>query len=227
MELSRRYVAALRKHLKQGPGATLRPALGLGRQALSLGLDTLELARLHERSVAALDLALSQDGFTKRAEAFFAEALTPIVETHRAALESKLELNRLTGTLKRRTQQLAATNRQLRRDIARRKNVEAALKKSGAHYSRLLQESLQLQQSLRQLTHQVLQTQEDERKKISCELQDEIAQTLLGINVRMLSLKQEARNNTKGLKNEIASTQRLVVKSARSVRRVAREFSKA
>jgi hypothetical protein len=40
-------------------------------------------------------------------------------------------------------------------------------------------------------------------------------------------LKQEARNNTKGLKNEIASTQRLVVKSAQSVRRAAREFKKA
>jgi hypothetical protein len=47
---------------------------------------------------------------------------------------------------------------------------------------------------------------------------------LLGINVRLLSLKREARRNTKGFKNEIASTQRLVVKSAESVRRVAREF---
>jgi len=37
-------------------------------------------------------------------------------------------------------------------------------------------------------------------------------------------LKQEARNNTKGFKNEIASTQQLVLKSAKSVRRVARGF---
>jgi len=74
------------------------------------------------------------------------------------------------------------------------------------------------------LTHEVLTAQEDERKEISRELQDEIAQTLLGINVRLLSLKQEARTNTKGLKNEIASTQKLVLESAKSVRRVAREF---
>jgi len=46
----------------------------------------------------------------------------------------------------------------------------------------------------------------------------------LGINVRLLTLKQEARSNTKDLKNEIASTQQLVLKSAKSVRRVAREF---
>ena len=60
--------------------------------------------------------------------------------------------------------------------------------------------------------------QEHERKKISLELQDEIAQTLLGINVRLLTLKQHARNNTNGFKQEIASTQALVVQSAKSVR---------
>jgi signal transduction histidine kinase len=174
-----------------------------------------------------LEASNGKNGISKKAEGFFSEALTPIVETHRAALQSKIELNRLTETLNRRTLELAATNRQLQRGIARRKSVESALKKSGAHYTKLLKESLQLQESLRQLTRQVLASQEDERKKFSCELQDEIAQTLLGINVRLLSLKQEARSNTKGLKNEIASTQRLVVKSARSVRRVARQFGKA
>ena len=137
---------------------------------------------------------------------------------------AKCNLNRLNETLGRRTAELAATNRQLQRGIVRRKSVEAALKKSGVHYTKLLKDSLQLQEGLRQLTHQVLAAQEDERRKISRELQDEIAQTLLGINVRLLTLKQEARTNTKGLKNEIASTQRLVLKSARSVRRVANKL---
>jgi signal transduction histidine kinase len=227
IKLSRRYVTVLRKHLKKGPRTDLRPALGLGRRALELGLETLELARIHERAVATLEAASGKNGISKQAEIFFSEALTPIVETHRAALQSKMELNRLTERLNRRTLELAATNRQLQRGISRRKSVEDALKKSGEHYTKLLKDSLQLQEGLRQLTHQVLASQEDERKKISCELQDEIAQTLLGINVRLLSLKQEARTNTKGLKKEIASTQRLVVKSARSVRRVARQFGKA
>ena len=81
-----------------------------------------------------------------------------------------------------------------------------------------------MQKRLRHLTHQVMAAQEDERKKISQELQDEIAQTLLGINVRLLSLKQEARNNTTGFKNTIAHTQRLVAKSALSVRQVGRKI---
>ncbi len=224
--LAQRYVTALRAHLQPGPRMGLRPALELGRQAVGFGVETLELARIHERALDRLKLTQSKDGLIQRAEVFFAEALAPIVATHRAARQSKTDLNRLRETLDRRTQELAVTNRQLKRGILRRKSVEAALKKSGVHYTRLLKDSLHLQEGLRQLTHQVLVAQEEERKKISLELQDEIAQTLLGINVRLLSLKQESRMNTKGLKLEIASTQRLVAQSAQSVRRVAREFRK-
>lgn len=227
ISLSHRYVTALRKHLKQRSRGSLQPALNLGRQAVVLGLETLELARIHENALGILELSSGQINQRKRAELFFTEALTPIVEIHRTALKSKLDLNQLNATLRQRTLELAVTNRLLQRGVIRRKSLEAAFKKNGRHYSRLLKESLQLQEGLRQLTHRLLAAQETERKKISTGLQDEIAQTLLGINVRLLNLKQEARTNTKGLKNEIASTQRLVIKSARSVRRVAREFRKA
>ena len=219
-----RYVTALRHHLQQGPRAGLQPALALGRRALVLRLETLELARLHERAVTTLELTRSKATEMKRAEMFFGEALTPIVETHRAARQSKLDLIRLNETLSRRTAELAATNRQLQRGVTRRKTVEAALKKSGENYSKLLKESLSLQEGLRQLTHQVLTAQEEEQKKISRELQDEIAQTLLGVNVRLVSLKRESKLNTAGLKNEIANTERLVAKSAKSVRRAAHRF---
>ena len=225
--LSQRYVAALGKHLKQGPQASLQPALELGRQAVALGLETLELARIHELALATLELSNIKNGFTKLAGIFFAEANIPIEETHRAARQGNVHLNRLKERLDQRTEELAVSNRQLQRGVTRRKVMEDAFEKSGRHHKKCLEESLQLQKRLRQLTHRVLETQEDERKSISRELQDEIAQTLLGINVRLLSLKQEARNNTKGLKDDIASTQRLVARSAKSVRRVAREFKNA
>ena len=224
--LSERYVAALRRHLKPGLCTSLQPALRLGRQAVVLGLETLELARIHEQALVILELSKSKNRQLKRAEIFFHEAITPIVETHRAARQRKIDLHRLNETLIRRTLELSTTNRRLLRSIVRRKSVEAALKKSGIHYTKLLKDSLQLQQGLRQLTHQAQAAQEEERKKMSVELQDEIAQTLLGINVRLLTLKSEARSNTQGMKNEIASTQRLVVKSANSVRQSAREFRK-
>lgn len=224
--LSQRYVAALRKHLKPGrrvisPNGT---ALSLGREAVVLGLETLELALLHERALVSLALPKSKRGLIKRAEVFFTEANTPIEETHRVARQTKVHLSRLKETLGQRTLELAATNRQLQRGVARRKAMEDEFAKSGKHHQKCLEESLQLQKRLRQLTHRVLAAQEADRQRISTELQDEIAQTLLGINVRLLSLKQEARSNSKGLKNDIASTQRLVVKSVQSVRRVAREF---
>jgi signal transduction histidine kinase len=222
--LRARYAAALRAHLQAGLGAEMQAALRLGGQAVALGLETLEMARVHEQALVTLGVSGRGNGLIQRAEIFFTEAITPIVETHRAARQNKTDLRRLNGTLNRRTLELASTNRQLKRGILRRKSVEAALKKSGKHYAKLLKDSLQLEEGLRQLTHQVLAAQEEERAKISRELQDEIAQTLLGINVRLLSLKQEARVNTRGLKSEIASTRRLVETSAQSVRRAAQQF---
>ena len=43
------------------------------------------------------------------------------------------------------------------------------------------------------LRRDAVAAQEDDRKMISHELQNEIAQTLLGINVRLLTLQKEAR----------------------------------
>lgn len=63
-----------------------------------------------------------------------------------------------------------------------------------------------------------------ERGEISRELHDEIAQILLRINVRLLTLKKAATLNTKDLIKEIASTQRLVEESVKNINRFAREF---
>jgi hypothetical protein len=52
--------------------------------------------------------------------------------------------------------------------------------------------------------------------KMSHQLHDEIVQRLLGIDVRLVTLKQAAAVNTKDPKKEIASTQRLVEKSGKT-----------
>ena len=119
---------------------------------------------------------------------------------------------------------LAASKRSLKQGIAQRKTMEAALKKSGEHYKALLEESLALEEHLRHLTHGIMSAQEAERKHISHELRDEIAQTLLGINVRLLTLKKAAKGNRAKLKKEIANTQRLVQESVRSINQFAREL---
>jgi signal transduction histidine kinase len=222
--LSQRYLTALEKHLKQGPQSGLQPALRMGREAVAIGLETLDLARIHEQALAALELSDVKNGFTKLAGLFFTEANTLIEETHRAARQTKVHLSRVITKLGQRTEELAASNRQLQQGVVRRKVMEDDFARRGKRHQKSLDESLELQKRLRQLTHQVIAAQESERKKISRELQDEIAQTLLGINVRLLSLKQEARANSNGFKKEITTTQRLVASSARSVRQVGRKI---
>src|SRR5437899_8643881 len=127
-------------------------------------------------------------------------------------------------TLTRRSVELAASNRHLQEESSHRKALEGALGKSEAHYSQLLAESRRMQEQLRLLSRQLLSAQEEERKKISRELHDVIAQTLTSINIRLGTLKKEAAVNTKGLDRSIARTQQLVERSVNIVHRFAREL---
>jgi len=226
--LSRRYVAALRSYLKEGSRASLQPAQRLGRRAVTFGLETLDLGRIHEQALIVLvlpsDSPGTRDAIARRAEAFFAEAITPIEKTHRTAREASAHFVRLNQTLHQRSEDLAVSNRQLAREIVQRKEVEESLRKSERHYNQLLEQSRDMQEQLRHLSRQLLMAQEEERKKISRELHDEIAQTLTGINVQLAALKAEATINVKGLQNKIARTQRMVEKSVDIVHRFAREL---
>jgi signal transduction histidine kinase len=116
---------------------------------------------------------------------------------------------------------------QYRFETNKRRMAETALKKSEKHHILLLTQSRRMQEHLRHLTRKILTAQEDERREISRELHDEIAQTLTGINVRLANLKREAVVNTKGLKGKIAGTQRLVQKSVKIVHRFARQLRPA
>ena len=226
--VSRQYRVVLRKHLRQGPRASLEPAQELGRRAVTLGLCTLDLVRIHERTL--LHLALPSDSPTnrgamvRRAGAFFAEAITPLEQIHRAAIETNVQLEQLTEKLRQRSVGLAASRQQLQEEIERRRLAEKSLKKSEEHYSQLLAQSRQMQEQLRLLSRQLLSAQEEERKKISRELHDVIAQTLTSINVRLTTLKREATLNTKGIERSIERTQKLVEHSVNIVHRFAREL---
>lgn len=229
--LSRHYQSALRTHLKRGRNGGLKSARGLGSQALAAGLQTLDLAKLHEQTLITEMLpgcrAAKRAALIKQAGIFFVEAITPIEETHRGSREAAVHLNQIVEMLSERTVELAASNQELQEEIVQRKAAEAALKKSEHHYSQLLEESERLQEQLRRLSRQVLSAQEEERKEISRELHDVIAQTLTGINIRLAALKKEAAVNTKGLDRNIASTQRLVEKSVDIVHQFARELRPA
>ncbi len=116
-----------------------------------------------------------------------------------------------------RVEGLANANLELKLEIVHREMAEQALKMGEA-------EARQMQEQLRHLSHQLLLTQEDERKRISRELHDEIVQTLVGINVHLASLTVKSPVDLKDLRTKIARTQRLVEKSVEIVHRFAREL---
>ncbi len=119
---------------------------------------------------------------------------------------------------------LTTSNLKLNQEIARRQAVEDALHTTEQAQSLLLKQSLHQQEQLRGMSHQILQAQEDERKRISRELHDVIAQTLVGISVHVAALAQGTEGIPRSLQLKIARTHRLVEKSVELVHRFAREL---
>jgi PAS domain S-box-containing protein len=124
----------------------------------------------------------------------------------------------------RRLEVLSVSNLELRREIIRREAVEKALSASQRQLGRLLEKARATQSQLRQLSHEILHAQEEERKRISRELHDEITQTLILINVHLQTLSGSARITPATLKRKIAETQLLVEQSVEVVHQFAREL---
>ena len=124
----------------------------------------------------------------------------------------------------RSVQSLAAANLEANKEIARRRAAEASLKESEQTQRELLVESQVLQVQLRHLTHQILLAQEEERKTISRQLHDEIAQILTGINVHLATLTEAALIKPQDLRKRINKTRQLVIKSIDVVHRFARNL---
>jgi len=227
-DLSRLYHAALRLYLKQGAEADMEPARALGHQAVTHGLETLDIARIHEIAVATLILPTyshqTSGVLLGRAAVFFAEVLVPIEKTHRGASEANIHLNQIIKALGQRTLELAESVTELKLEILQRRAAEEALKTSELTTSNLLAKSLEMQEELRHLSRQLLSAQEVERRKISRELHDVIAQTLSGINVRLAELQAESETSGEMLCQKIESTRALVEKSVEIVHRFAREL---
>jgi signal transduction histidine kinase len=195
------------------------------------GVATLELARIHEHAVLALapsqDFTTPGNGSLKRAVAFFTQTLIPLEADRRATRESNRHLLQRNATLQRHTAALARGNRRLEREVVRRKAGEVKIENANVRYRTLLLESQLMQDKLRQLTRQIISAQEEERKRISRELHDEVVQTLVGINVALSALGRGVDTETQRLRQKIARTQRLVETSVRAVHRFARELRPA
>ena len=225
------YQKALTSYLKNGTAPRLTSARTLGRRAVKLGLETLDLAMIHEDALLAhlekVGTASERKALISKARTFYAESILALEKTHRAAREANARLRGLNIVLKQRTRELDVSNRKLSKEVARRRGVEISLRESEQAATQLLKQSKIMEEQLRLLSRRVMSVQEEEKRRISRDLHDVVAQMLSGINLRLATLKSDLTANSKGLSKKIQSTQRLVEKSVDVVHRFARELRPA
>lgn len=227
--LSGTYLVSLSTHLAQGSEVNLQAAREIGRQALASGLETLDLAKIHAHALTQVpvpdDSAAGRNDLIARAAAFFTEAITPIEETHRAARKSATDLGQLQAGLNQLSLELADANDALQRQVAERSAVENSLRHSQQSAGQALKDSQVLEQQLQEMTHQILSATEGERHRMSLHLNDEIAQILLGIQIRILALRKEVAAKHTDFTQEIAATRQFVADSSKIIIRLTHEFS--
>lgn len=127
-------------------------------------------------------------------------------------------------TTRKLAEEMSSKNVKLKLEITRRKVIEEDLRAHRKEQSRLLKQSRLQQKQLRDLSHRILNAQEEERKKISRELHDVIAQTLVGIKVHLEALDHGAGAFSESFRKQIINTQRLVEKAVEIVHDFAREL---
>ncbi|HKQ38172.1 MAG TPA: histidine kinase [Verrucomicrobiae bacterium] len=218
---SKRYLMGLQNYLLHPEEVFLQLAYELGRQAVAEGIGILNLFRIH--ASAAHRLTPEHPEKVMTAEAFFMEAISPFEATHRGFRETNARLSELNATLAKRNNELAAINFELNREIEERKRTEEALRQSKEHYRVLFNDARVMQENLRHLSNRVLCVQEEERKRISRELHDEVGQALTAVNVHLAM----ARKTPQAAAEQIAEAQKLVEQTMAAVHQFARELRPA
>lgn len=127
-------------------------------------------------------------------------------------------------TLRKVAEEMSSRNVKLKEEIVRRQEVEKDLRANRKEQSRLLKQSRSQQKQLRDLSHQIMNAQEEERKQISRELHDVIAQTLVGINVNLAVLNQGSAASPKAFRQQILKARTLVKDAVEIVHDFAREL---
>ena len=231
LKFAERYRATLQRSLRPSlpAGAGRLLACSLGKTGASSGLVGTDLVGIHNQMIEVIlssHLSRAENGgdgvwpFLKGGS-FLLEVLKPVEQA------TVQRLNRLEHQVCEGSAKLTALRHRMRGEVAGHWICKRQLAQSTRHYSQLLAQSRSLQEQSRQLARQILSAQEEERKEISRELHDEVAQILAGINVKLASLNESSAIGGRDLRRRILQTQRLVEQSVRVVHRYARELRPA
>jgi PAS domain S-box-containing protein len=138
--------------------------------------------------------------------------------------QSVIQCNIRDITVRKLAEDMFRQNEKLSMDIRRSKVVEEDLRAKRKEQSRVLRQTRLQERQLRELSHGIMQAQEEERKRISRELHDVIAQALVSINLHLSVLAQDSAAVPESLKQQIGKTQLLVQKALQIVHEFAREL---
>lgn len=206
-----RYRDALREHLRRGASADISTAVGMGT-----GMSMPRLIAAHEATLsevlAALRSTAERRDVKRQAKLFLVAALLP----RRHSVAAAADAQHVAEAIAKRDPlsiKLIASERALDRCRERQRELQA--------------ESDSQHQSQREVYRRILLAQEHERKELSRELHDVIAQSLSSINIQLAGLKLMAERNAKNLDTSIAATQKLVAESVEFVQRFARDLRPA
>lgn len=223
-QFSRLYESALANYLNDGNRLAEGSIDKISKRANLLKLKSLDIAAIHEQLLVHELLPKSTTrgrvSLVRHAGTFFAAVVTDVKKSK--AGRYPVDLEKMIALLSVRNVELALAKQRLDLDIVRHQKVEVVLRQSQLDCLKSLKESEVLRVQLKELSRKVIGIQEEERKKISRELHDVIAQALLGINVRLATLKVEAGAKAKGLNRNITEMQKVITKSANIIYQFAR-----
>ena len=228
--LSRSYQVASGKHLLRSPDSQSKPktARRLRNRTVKLEVGLPGLAKIHQGSLDSVKKeglsALANKEQTQRSTAFFYSVVAPTEESRSTTSKTNIRLKESIKTLTRCTEDLTRSDKILLGEIAHRNKVEKSLRKSEHSSGLLLTQAREMQEEMRSLSRRTLTAQENERKRISRELHDVIAQTLAGINVRLAVLRSQSAASAEDFHKKIEFTERLVEQSVETVDRFASDL---
>lgn len=222
------YRKALLIHQTQKSSVTPDMKRDLRDEASATGLQIIDLTKLHQQIIIK-DLIPNYTGelrsnSIRKATQFFIAVMAPVIEFSTSSRESTRLLKQSVRSLVQRNAELAAASLDLEQETAQRQEAEFNLKNTEKRFTNLLKKSNRLQEQLRHLSRKFISEQENERKRISRELHDIIAQALAGINIRLSILQKEAEIGTQELSKNITETQQLVEQSMNIIHRFARDL---
>jgi PAS domain S-box-containing protein len=127
-------------------------------------------------------------------------------------------------TARKLAEEMSQRNVKLKMEIARKVRIAENLQAQRKEQSLVLRQARAQQKQMREFSHRIVNAQEEERKRISRDLHDVIAQALVGINVHLIVLNQESAASPATLRRQVSKTQKLVKNAIGIVHDFAREL---